>query len=403
MLFDEIDRGYMGPSKRSETWFSYLNRSARPEVARVRALLEKWFDIFPESEDGLNKRDLYQTFRNEDDDRAVLSAFFEMYCHALLYHQGLICEARPHTREKNFDFLAKRNNRPEFCLECTTVSGASDQEFKANKVVNYIYDELDERVLSPDFFLFVRVEEEGSQMPAVSQIAPRLNSWLKTLDLKEVTRQAEGNSSWLVNPPDLYKLDVVDPRGWHLIFIVIPKKENARGKPDVRPIGIEFGGAKWVKFDRALQKRLEEKARKYGQLSLPYIIAVDGLDLYADEDDFETVLTGTEGIHEFNGTGKDSLVEVRLKNFWYGPAGPRNRRVSGVLSAVYLTPDKVASKMPVLWLNPSAEQVLDPDLWQGPKRVLVHQDSITDPLKVDEVQGKAGWEILGLNPTWPQD
>ncbi|MBU1672318.1 MAG: hypothetical protein KKF41_10495 [Actinobacteria bacterium] len=402
-MFDDVNREYMGPSKRSETWFSFLNRSGRLEVARVRELLEKWFDIFPESEDGLNKRDLLSTFRNEDDDRAVLSAFFEMYCHALLYHQGFVCEARPHTKDKNFDLLAKRNNKPEFCLECTTVSGVSNQEFKANKVVNYIYDELDERVLSPNFFLFVKVEQEGSQMPAVSRIAPRLNSWIQSLDLEEVTRQAAGNSSWLVNPPSLCKLDLVDPRGWHLTFIVIPKKENARGKPDVRPIGMESAGAKWVKFDRALRKRLEEKARRYGQLSLPYIIAVDGLDLYADEDDFETVLTGTEGIHELDNTGCERLEEVRLQNFWYGPAGPRNRKVSGVLSAVYLTPNQAASKVPLLWLNPWAEHVLNSNLWQGPKKVLRPKDSITKPLEVHAVPGNVGYEILDLDPNWPND
>ena len=116
MLFDNIIRHYMGPAKRSETWFTYLNRSARPEVSRVRELLEKWFDIFSESEDGLNKRDLFRTFRNGDDGRAVLSAFFEMYCHALLHHQGFTCEARPHTQDKNYDFMVNRGTEPVFCV-----------------------------------------------------------------------------------------------------------------------------------------------------------------------------------------------------------------------------------------------------------------------------------------------
>jgi hypothetical protein len=49
-VFDDIPRTYMGPSGFAEGTFAYYNRSARPEVGRVRDLLERWVEAYPEKE-----------------------------------------------------------------------------------------------------------------------------------------------------------------------------------------------------------------------------------------------------------------------------------------------------------------------------------------------------------------
>jgi len=369
-------------------------------VERVRRLLEEWFEIFPESGDELNKKDLAKRFRNEKDDRSVLAAFFEMYCHALLFHQGFRCAVREHTRTPNYEFLVSPEGGQEFCLECTTVSGMSDKEYKARKVIDLIYDDLDEKLESPDYFLFVKVEKEGKEAPSISRMIPTLNSWLSELDYDEATYQHDQDERWFISPPSKFVKDMKDSKGWHLDFIVIPKGD-ARGKSGVRPVGIEFTGATWVKFGVALRNRLEEKASKYGELSVPYVIAVDGLDLLADDYDVQQVLTGTEGIHEYGPSGNIELTEVRLNNFFFGPTGPRNRRVSAILSVVYLTPNQVASKVPVLWINTWADYQIDPSLWSVPKMVLSPTNEKKEPMHIEAVVGKQPWETLGLEKTWP--
>jgi len=401
-LFEEKKRNDRTARKRSETWFTLLDRSSIPEVQRTRELLEEWFAIFPESSDGRNKIDLSSTFRNTKDDRGVLSAFFELYCHALLHHQGFTCEARHHTKDPNYEFRVFQNGTPVFCMECVTVSGMSNEEYNIRKTIDFIYDELDERLGSPNFFIAVSVEKEGSRMPAVSNIIPALEKWLAGLDPDEAAKAAKPGK-WLTATPAPYRKDVVDDGGWHLSFVAIPKKNKARGEPGSRPIGMEDQGFKWVRTADTLRKRLTEKAKKYGALDLPYIIAVNVTDMYADSRDVSSVLVGTEGIHDLDSSGEYKLTEVRLRSFWHDAKKPRKTQVSAVLSVVGLFPDGIAKKSPLLWLNPWAEKKLDPAFWRAATMRIEPQNSRTEPITVKEIPGMRPWGILGLHSNWPYE
>lgn len=46
-LFNEINRDYEGPAHYVEPVFTYLNRSARLAVGRIRQLLETWSSHYP--------------------------------------------------------------------------------------------------------------------------------------------------------------------------------------------------------------------------------------------------------------------------------------------------------------------------------------------------------------------
>jgi len=69
-LFDDIDRDFMGPKCYSDPCFDYLNRSGRTIAHRIRSLLERWFEEFPEN----GKKELWRRFRSSDD-QEHLSAF----------------------------------------------------------------------------------------------------------------------------------------------------------------------------------------------------------------------------------------------------------------------------------------------------------------------------------------
>jgi len=73
----------MGPADFAESDFHWLNRSARPEANHIRDLLERWFHDFISSA----KSDLRSRMRSADD-RQYMSAFYELYFHALGRYQG---------------------------------------------------------------------------------------------------------------------------------------------------------------------------------------------------------------------------------------------------------------------------------------------------------------------------
>jgi hypothetical protein len=73
-LFDDRERDSRSPAKRAESRFSFLNRTARPYFAPVRALLEEWFAHLPPGvQPGLRER-----FR-KDDAGQHMGAFWELY------------------------------------------------------------------------------------------------------------------------------------------------------------------------------------------------------------------------------------------------------------------------------------------------------------------------------------
>ena len=84
MLFDDIDHSFLGAFDATESDFAYLNRSARPEVFKVRALLDCWLSEYPAG----GQNDLVKRIRSSRKDTHV-SAFFELMVHALLLRLGL--------------------------------------------------------------------------------------------------------------------------------------------------------------------------------------------------------------------------------------------------------------------------------------------------------------------------
>ncbi len=61
-LFDDTPRTDRSPAKYADTYFSYLNESARPEFQRVRDLLDAWLQSFPKAA----MQDLRSRFRSRD-------------------------------------------------------------------------------------------------------------------------------------------------------------------------------------------------------------------------------------------------------------------------------------------------------------------------------------------------
>jgi hypothetical protein len=391
-LFDKIPRSYKGPKGRSEPSFDYLSRSARSEVDRVRHVLEEWFSRFPVAA----QPDLRSRFRSKDDPQH-LGAFFELYLHELVYRLGMNVEvhpASPGTKKTRPDFKASRGGKPVFYLEAT-LAASSDADISVENIKNRVYDALN-RMNSPNFFIDIEeVKGAPTTDPPARKIRQFLEQQLKDLDPDAIARQFKQGGlralpCWTWQHGE-----------WKVTFRPIPKSPKARGKPGVRPIGAHMK-AGWVAPQEGIRDAVRKKATKYGNLDLPYIIAVNALDIFVDQDAVIEALFGDECIVAT--LYKDESTKHHLSRkptgAFCGPQGPQNTRVSGVLMLGGfggLRPWNVATEEPVLWHNPWASYPLLPEMWPLPKMICDPSSSRMVKCGGLEVAG-----VLGLPPEWPR-
>jgi hypothetical protein len=93
---------------------------------------------------------------------------------------------------------------------------------------------------------------------------------------------------------------------------------------------------------RPLRRKIKKKAARYGDLDMPYLVAVLALGDHVRACDVEQALLGTGA--------RDHAV-------WHGPGGPCNTRLSGVLVARGLRSTDLSAASaapPTLWRNPWA-------------------------------------------------
>jgi hypothetical protein len=202
--------------------------------------------------------------------------------------------------------------------------------------------------------MLMDVEGEGTADLAARKLRTPLERWLATLDPDEVHRQLT-ESGDIRSAPSFEWRD----QDWHLVFRAVPKKPDARGSEDVRPLGA-FGQGSAVMVDDAspLRKALDDKGSAYGKLPYPLVIAVRTSSMTADEFDILNVLYGTEQVQFAIGPdGETATRQFRASDgYWFGGTEWRHRHVSGVLVANGLQPWTVSKDAPMLWEHPDPER-----------------------------------------------
>jgi hypothetical protein len=143
------------------------------------------------------------------------------------------------------------------------------------------------------------------------------------------------------------------------------------------------------------QRAAREKSSRYGELDLPYIVAVNVLADFGGEDEYVDALFGTPQIAV---TADGRQVFEHDKDGSFGtPRHPRAQRVSAILCVRDLSPWSVAQEgdRRVLRMirHPWASKPL-------PKGVL----GISEHTEGDDFsQGEDARTRLGLIPDWPQN
>jgi hypothetical protein len=386
---DDIARVQHRPKYEAEPLYAYYNTSARPSVTALRGLLEQWFAQYPDEA----RTDLRERFRSPIDVQHQ-AAFFELYVHRLVSCMGYGLMPHPDVPDNSSrpDFLVCKCGTPVFYLEIT-IAASSAPEQGQEKRAAVVYDTLN-GVDSPNFFLHVDVRGAPNTPPAGARLREDLHRWLATLDPDELANQL--SESGLDGLPTFeWQHD-----GWILAFSPIPKAPEHRGKAGVRPLGSRVSGG-WSRSHESVRKAISSKGKKYTNVDLPLVIAVNVLDDSTDDFDVMNALLGEECITfpvYVDGRPGEPHETRKRNGAWTGPRDPQGRKVSAVVVAYHLNPWRMADESPRLIHHPWARRPVAPELWPLEQWV---PDARAG--RYDTRRGKAAAELLGLPNPWPPD
>jgi hypothetical protein len=386
-LFDTSLRIEKRMKRLGEPDFPYLNSSARPYIAAVRGILEDWYAAYPEGQD---KHELRERFRKDRDDQHY-GAVFELFNHALLKSMGFEVEIHPgvpNSSGKHPDFRASRNGKPLFYLECT-LANPSEIDQVCQRELNRILEGL-EKLKSPDFFLSPSFERRSQTPARLRELREVLHTWLAKLDPDQVERD------YLLDGGDALPSFTWSDGGWEIEFQAYPRRKERRDLPGLRVVGPRSEPLV-TDSDERLRQAVMNKAGRYGQLDLPYVIAVNVVADKFDEIDLMEALFGKEVFAMEVGPDGPQVKMVGRKpdGAFFRFSGLYNRGVSAVFVCDQISPG-VLQRPTTLVHHPHARQKLDSSLWPLPQ-LLPHP---SEPRLV-KLDGRTAGDVMGILDPWP--
>ncbi len=377
-LFDTFERGYRGVRQHAEDQFTFVNRSAEPAAASVRELLDSWFAAYANCDKG----ELRSMFRHDFD-----AAFWQLVVHA--YLRGLGCEPEVHPLHLHSQSGPSPDYHVTFAqggpcyVEATVDRDESDSDKKKRNRLAPLYDEI-ERIDSPSFYICLKDLQDAPEVqPSPKKLRAFVEEKIRCLDPDEVTAAAEryGNGTL----PEWHYKD----RGFAITVSVIPKTPAGRMKPGTDSLGSMPVEMRWGGTAPSIRGSVLAKAKRYGQLDAPYVVAVNSVSRWGTTT--RHIVEALFGSRDIDGEGRlGRATEISL---WNGPEGPWNRRVSAVLIGT-VGPWDLGRARVCVYHNPYANRPCDALPWR------VAEASIVDGvLQVQE--GESIGEVLGLQPDWP--
>jgi hypothetical protein len=390
-LFDDIEHKGKEPKFYSESDFEYLNRIGRSDAQKIREVLEDWFSHYP---DGNDKADLRGRFR---DKRHIQhqSAFFELLIHEILLRLEYNVNIHPQnddTIDRRPDFIAFSEGKDDFIIEAVLATEESESDMSAQSRKDVVYDTIN-RLDSPNFYIGMNLRGDPKTPPPGKKIREFLESQLLLLDHKNIVERFKKDG--LKGVPKWY----FEHEGWEIIFYPIPKDEKSKGQQGVRPIGVFFQGFFQANPVEAIRSSILSKAKAYGKLNLPYVIAVNSLERHIDNAEIMDALFGQSKftVSKLKDGGVKTKEERSLDGVWTSNSGPRNTQVSAVLMFLRVTPWDIARCNVRLWHNPYASIPYISALTRLPQAVS------NDQQKMDLVNGESLSSILSLPIDWPKE
>jgi hypothetical protein len=387
-LFDDITREDDDGADYGEPKFTYLNRSGRIEVARVRDVLEGSFANYPAA----HQADIRGRFRKRSE-RHHLGALSELVWHELLHRHD--CAVEPHPTldgsTKRPEFLAEEPSGSRLFLESVVDTTRDVKAEGKRQIERNLYDSINKLVQSPNFWVGIALRGPLPQQPSLKRTAAEVRAWLDTLNMEAVTVAWEGQGGRL--PTKTF----TGP-GFTLTCDAFPKGPKARGRLE-RGIGAIWHRAVRMPSEESVRNALREKATRYGRLDFPYVIAVNIVCEYHQRVDILDVLFGSRIVRTtMTGGGAPLTVNCRASDqLWSGPGDGKNNGVSAVLAVTRLDGFTLAKAKALLVHNPWARHP-----YAGLLDRLPHARIGMDG-KLLSLDGESLGSLLGLSAEWPED
>ncbi|MBI2852152.1 MAG: hypothetical protein HYX84_03490 [Chloroflexi bacterium] len=374
-LFDEFERTNAAPAKYEEPLFDALNRLSWNNAAVIRATLEDWFCVYPET----NKRDLSSRFRSQRDSNHQ-GAFFELVLFKLLTELGYQIKLNHPTPSGTPDFLARTSSGEQFFLDATIAQPKTFRDSPSEKVVFEALNKLD----CSDFSLCIRTRGVLKNIPPKNKIQ-QIQDWVYSLDYERIRTDLTTG----LHLPE-YRFE---HGGWTLIIEALPRSPDKRGTKPHRPIGIGPMRVDFVDSVKPIVEAVRAKAHKYRGLGDPFVVAVNALDLAgAERIDVLLALFGYEASTEDPNISRvRSPQGINRDHVWHTK---KNTGVSAVLLFNELQHANLTSATFCMYENPWASYPVPVSL-----RRLPH--SLVDGDFIKWYRGQALGAVLGLSPGWP--
>ncbi len=377
------EKGYR---KASQDDFSYYNSHCDRPVTLIRETLETWFERYPDDE----KKNLATRFRNK---RASQNhgAFWELYLHELFKSLAFEIQVHPKTpqQETRPDLLLSKGGVPYAFIEARLAGLSSDKVVTDARLQAELHDALN-TVHSPNFFLMIQELRNGPSRISFKSLKRKLEQWLASLDPDTQTlKRIHGYNE----EPEFQWFE----GEWYLGLNVVARSLESRGKPDIRSIGSTGKKVMWTDSEGEIRTALMNKGSKYGQLHLPYLIAINYMGMHCDRVDWTNALYGSEAVQVyFRNDGSHFQVPFRKSNgFWFDGKAFQRQQVSAVLGGWHISPTTIAAHHVELYSHPTPESPVGAEI-DLPRWFL--------PTGAGELQmqsGRSAPEILKLPSGWP--
>lgn len=346
MLFSEMTRFDQTPRRATETDFAFLDRCAMPVADKIRGLLEKCLDNYPEVE----KSELISRLRSGDA-RHYASGTFELLLHEYLLRLGF--SISPHPKLPNGsakcpDFLVTSPSGEQIYVEAVCVSDDDGRDMAAEVRKAVALQVLDD-TYHANFMVAVDSIGDPVTQPSGKRLAAKVVSWLNTLDADRVI----ADSAYCY---DLLPENNWQHEDWQVRLRAIPVKPEARGLQR-RLIGTRGFEGGVIDVWTPIRDAICRKGRRYGDLDLPLVVAVNVDTFDLDQIDEAQALFGQEQYEFAVGSNDDEPRFTRAPNgAWWGPSGPKSKRSSGAWLFSNLSPYTLAHRRHTLYLNPWANR-----------------------------------------------
>ena len=384
MLFNTYPRTDSSPKAIPESDFAFLNRSARPDIEKVRQLIERLVLQYPEVE----RAELVARIQSGNDTH-FKSAVFELLLYVFLITLGFKLQLHPklgNGSNSRPDFHVVTPDGGEFFLEAVLASVKDDVDPAAKARIGTTLNALT-MASHPCFMIAVESEGVPVTQPSGVRLRKEVLEWLDSLDPNEVQTQID-NADLFAAPTHYWSHE-----DWQLLLRPIPITSDRRGKTTTL-IAVIHRSARVIDKWSRLRDAIKFKGAKYGNLDKPLLVAVnfDAFNLHRIDE--MQALFGQEQLVFNTADVKQRPKFCRAPNgAWHGRFGPQATRVSGAWIFNDLSPYTIASRRHTVYFNPWAANALPKALTQMPHAIV--QDG-----KIQREEGIALPKVLGLSKDW---